>query len=281
MSERMHRYRALIELLKSYGRVAVAFSAGVDSTFLLAAAQEVLQEQVLALSVTADWIPVREQQEAVEFCKKQGIRHIQIKVAASDIEGFAANDAKRCYFCKKVLFQKMSEVAKREGIVHLLEGSNVDDMSDYRPGMRAIEELGIHSPLRQTGWTKALIREQSQVMGLETAAKASFACLASRIPYGEEITKQKLQMVELAEQYLYERSFGQFRVRVHGSLARIELLQEDFSKAISEPFRTELYEALRKIGFSYVALDLYGYRTGSMNETLSLQEAAEDKACLH
>lgn len=262
------KYEKLKADIKSRGRVAVAFSAGVDSTLLLAAAADVPGADVLAVSVQAEWVPGRECREAADFCADRGIRQVSLTVKASDIAGFADNPPERCYLCKRVLFTKIRHVAQEQGIEHVLEGSNVDDLSDYRPGLKAIAELGVKSPLREAGLCKAEIRELSRMLGLPTADKPSFACLASRIPYGERITAEKLLMAEQGEELLLDKGFRQFRVRVHGLLARIEVLPEEFGRLMQEPLRGEIYERLREIGFAYVSLDLKGYRTGSLNETL-------------
>lgn len=246
----------------------MAFSAGVDSTLLLAAAADVLGDGVLAVSVSADWVPERETKEAAAFCRSRGIAQVILRVSADEIDGFADNPPDRCYLCKRALFTKIIKAAAAQGIDRIAEGSNADDTNDFRPGLRAIAELGIQSPLREAGLTKSEIRELSRELGLSTAEKPSFACLASRIPYGEPATSEKLSMADRGEQFLQEKGFRQFRVRVHGTLARIELLPEEMGRMMEQPLRGEVYDAMKRIGFSYVALDMKGYRTGSLNEVL-------------
>lgn len=262
------KYEQLKKLLCSYGRAAVAFSAGVDSTLLLAAAADVLGDGVLAVSVSADWVPEREIREAAAFCRSRGIAQVVLRASADEIDGFGDNPPDRCYLCKRALFTKIIKAAAAQGMDCIAEGSNADDTDDFRPGLRALAELGIQSPLREAGLTKSEIRELSRELGLSTAEKPSFACLASRIPYGESVTSEKLSMADQGERFLQEKGFRQFRVRVHGTLARIELLPEEMGRMMEQPLRGEVYDAMKRIGFSYVALDIKGYRTGSLNEVL-------------
>ena len=268
----MKKYEELLDYLKSLESVAVAFSSGVDSTFLLYAAKEALGDKVMAITASSCSFPKRELDEATAYCREQGIRHEIVISEELKIEGFSHNPKNRCYLCKRELFEKIREIADREGFKEVAEGSNLDDNGDYRPGLTAIAELGIKSPLRHIGFTKDEIRALSEQFGLPTWNKQSFACLASRFPYGEEITEQKLDMVDKAEQYLLDLGFNQLRVRIHGNIARIELVPDEFAKIMEENVRAGVYKRFKEIGFDYVALDLMGYRTGSMNETLAKED---------
>ena len=267
---------AKLEELKKYlmelQSVAVAFSGGVDSAFLLKVAYDVLKENAVAITVDADFFPEREYDESIEFCNKEGIRQYFCPVDVLETEAFKTNPPNRCYFCKKNLFSEIRTRAFEKGISYIAEGSNMDDDKDYRPGMKAVKELDILSPLKKVGLLKEEIRFLSKELGLPTWDKPSYACLASRFVYGEEITKEKLLMVEKAEQLLYEFGFRQFRVRVHGLMARIEILPQEFDKLMEESVRQKITDAFKEYGFTYVSLDLTGYRTGSMNETISVHK---------
>ena len=271
-TELQEKYAHLQAYLRSLGSVAVAFSSGVDSTFLLYAAKEALGDRVIAITARSCSFPQRELKEAAVYCEANGIRHFIVDSEELNIEGFSQNPPNRCYLCKHELFEKILAIADEEGIAAVAEGSNLDDNGDYRPGLQAVAELGIKSPLREAGLTKQEIRILSRQFGLPTWEKQSFACLSSRFPYGETITEEKLHMVDRAEQLLLDLGFSQVRVRIHGTLARIELLPQEFSKLMEGTTRECVNQEFRSYGFSYVALDLQGYRTGSMNETLHLAE---------
>lgn len=262
------KYNALRKNIASLGSVAVAFSGGVDSTLLMKISHDVLHDNAIAVTISSSFTAHREINEAKSFCDDNSIKHIIIHVDESDIDGFSDNPPNRCYLCKRALFSKILNAAHENNIAHVIEGSNLDDLGDYRPGLKAITELGVKSPLRDAGFTKSEIRELSHELGLPTWEKPSYACLASRFVYGEKITREKLLMVENAEELLMSLGFRQMRVRIHGTIARIEVMPEDFSRIIHEDMRTKIYDALKNYGFSYVTLDLKGYRTGSMNEAI-------------
>lgn len=272
MTELSEKKRRLIEYLRSLGSVAVAFSGGVDSSFLLYAAKEALGDRVLAVTARSATYPVRELHDAEAFAEKYGIRQKVIVSEELDIREFSGNPPNRCYLCKHELMTKIFAIARAEGFAYVAEGSNMDDLGDYRPGLAAAKELGAVSPLREAQLTKAEIRALSREAGLATWDKPSFACLASRIPYGSTITREKLGMIEKAEQFLLNLGFKQVRVRHHGDVARVELASEELPRVFAEGLAPRIDKALRGFGFPYVALDLAGYRTGSMNDVLPESE---------
>lgn len=261
----MNKLEKLKSYLRGLGNVAVAYSGGVDSTFLLKVAHEVSGDKVLALTAASKFIPRRELEASEKFCSDNGIRQIIFEADVLNIDGVKENPADRCYLCKRELFRNFLRLAEDKILV---EGSNMDDASDYRPGMRALTELKIKSPLREVGLYKAEIRGLSKELNLPTWDKPSMACLASRFVYGEILTAEKLLMVEAAEEFLLNAGFNQLRVRVHGNLARIEILPEEFDKVLK--ISKEISARLKSIGFDYVTLDLQGYRVGSMNLGLKI-----------
>ncbi len=254
------KLESLKEILKSLESVLIAYSGGVDSTFLAKVAFDVLGDDMLAVTVDAEIHPQWESEEAI------GMRHETITVSALDIPNFPDNPADRCYHCKKALLTRLKELAQERGLRHVVEGSNFDDVDDYRPGIKAVAEMGIRSPLREAKLTKADIRELSKTFDLPTWSKPSYACLASRFPYGIRITQEKLTMVDKAEAFLRDMGFRQLRVRHHEQIARIEIPPEDMEKLIRN--REQIVERLNQLGYTYVTMDLEGYRTGSMNEIL-------------
>jgi pyridinium-3,5-biscarboxylic acid mononucleotide sulfurtransferase len=260
----------LIKILKSYESIAVAFSGGVDSSLLLCIASEVLgTEKVLAVTADSIVFPPREYNEAADLCRKIGVRQITFKINQLDIEGFSDNPENRCYICKKSLMGQIRQIATANGIIAVSEGSNADDTGDYRPGMQAVRELGIISPLQEADLTKDEIRRLLRERGIPNWNKQSYACLATRFVYGESIDEKRLNMVDQAEQTLIDMGFHQLRVRIHGDgyhpMARIEITLEEMDKMLDKNIRQTITEKFKEIGFSYITLDLCGYKTGSMN----------------
>lgn len=258
----------LKNIIANLGSAAIAYSGGVDSTFLMKVCHDVLGDKVIAVTARSSTYPEREFREAVKYAEEIGVKHIVIVSEELEIEGFAQNPVNRCYFCKKELFSKIKNVANEYNIEYVLDGSNYDDKNDYRPGMIAAKELNVVSPLKEAELTKEDIRELSKMMNLSTWDKPSFACLSSRFPYGNEITEEKLKMVEKAEQFLLDLGFKQVRVRHHGEIARIEVARDEREKFFNTNIMDMVVEKLKDIGFIYVTMDLKGYRTGSMNEVI-------------
>jgi len=256
----------LKDTLESIKSCAIAYSGGVDSTFLIKVAYDVLGDNALAVTATSSTYSQRELQDAKHFAKKTGIPHIVIHSEELDIDEFSGNPPNRCYYCKKELFRKLQQIAKEHHFNKVLDGSNADDAFDYRPGTDARNELGVISPLKDVGLTKQEIRTLSRSMHLDSSEKSAFACLASRFPYGVEITKERLQQVESAEDFLFSLEIKQCRVRYHNEIARIEVAKDDFQTIISRA--EEIKKHFKKLGFIYITLDIEGYRTGSLNEVL-------------
>ena len=265
MSALEEKYEHLKEVIRAYDKLGVAFSGGVDSTLLIKVAHDILGDNVAAFTAAQRSVPAFELKEAKDFCKAEGIRHIVFETNELETPEFSANPSDRCYYCKKNVLSQICTAAKELGIIQLAEGSNVDDLGDFRPGRKAVKEFGVLSPLLEAGLTKGEIRELSKKLGLPTWDKPAYACLASRIASGENITEEKLRRIENAEGFLMENGFRQMRVRVHGDLARIEVLPENIEKIAQADFRKTLTEKFRELGFRYVSLDLEGYKLGSMN----------------
>lgn len=265
------KYEKLKDIIQGLGSAAVAFSGGADSTFLLKVAHDILGDKTLAVTARSATYPERELNSAKSFTQRHGIKHRIIISEELDIEGFTDNPLNRCYLCKSELFTKIKDMAITEELRYVLEGSNYDDIKDFRPGLKAVEEQGIRSPLKEAGLTKQEVRDLSKQLNLPTWNKPSFACLSSRFPYGEKITEDKLKMVNSAEEYLFALGFGQVRVRIHDKMARIEVNNTEMDKLFGTDLSEKINDYLKKIGFTYVTLDLGGYRTGSMNEDINIE----------
>lgn len=273
--EMKERYEKLRAILKEMGSVVIGFSGGVDSTFLSYTAHDVLGDQALAVTAVSPTLPESEERDARDMAASIGIRHLVVHSTEFSDPEFVKNPKNRCYICKKIRFTALVNLAKQEGFHWVVDGGNVDDLGDFRPGMKALEEMAdaVRSPMIEAGITKADIRALSQELGLRTWNKQSAACLASRIPYGVELTPQRLSMIDKAEQYIAPYITGALRVRYHGDVARIEVREDEIPAILAH--RKDIVQALRRCGFTYVSLDLGGYEMGSLNEVIETDE--EDK----
>ncbi len=269
MSSLEFKLNALQELLRDMDKVVIAFSGGVDSTFLLKVATDVLGDNALAVTATSETYPSEELEEAKILADRIKAKQVIITTSELEDERFLNNPPERCYYCKSELFTKIKEIAQEKGIPYIIDGANADDSLDFRPGHKAGKELGVRSPLKEVNLTKDEIRELSKEMDLTTWDKPAFACLASRFPYGLKITGPKLDQVHNAESFMRLKGFHTFRVRHHDNIARIEVKPTDFLKICDEALRLEIISHFKGLGYTYVTLDLIGFRSGSMNEVLS------------
>jgi uncharacterized protein len=266
----------LFHIIEGLDSLLIAFSGGVDSTYLLAVAHRILGDRAVAATARSPLFPRRETDRAETFARERGIQHVMFDMDEKKISGVLSNPPERCYFCKQAISERLLEIARDVGLKHVAHGANLDDQKDYRPGLKAAEEAGILSPLIEAGLSKNEIRRLSRDMGLPSWDLPSMACLASRIPYHEAITDAKLERVEKAEAYLLEHGFKQCRVRHHGTVARLELEGEDMARVLELAMREKIVGKFRELGFIHVSLDLEGYKTGSMNRALRKISIEED-----
>ena len=260
------KYEKLKNIICEMESVLIGYSGGVDSTFLAKVATDILGDKALCVTSVSESYPVHERQEAEQYAKQLGLRCITIETKEMDDENYRKNDSMRCYYCKKAMITDLRRIADENGCKTIIIGTNFDDLGDYRPGQQAAKEEGVRSPLMESGMSKEDIRVLSKELGIPTWNKPSFACLSSRIPYGQQITREALTMVDQAESILRAKGFSQFRVRHHNDIARIEILPGEMNKLLEQ--RLDIYEQLHTLGYAHVTMDLRGYRTGSMNEVL-------------